>query len=169
MSDDNVKTANDNPAQDNGNQQQQPPIVIHTQYIKDLSLEIPHAPEVFRNLNQAPAVNIHVDVNANHMHENFFNVELRIAMDGDLIDEKLFILEMKYAAVVSLNIPQEHVEPVLLVEIPRMLFPFARSIVTNALVDGGLPPFMLNPIDFMAMYQNRKAQPQAQERPVQPE
>ena len=135
MSDENVKSANDNPNQENNAQQQVPPIVINTQYIKDFSLEIPHAPEVFRNLNQAPAVNIHVDVNASHMHENFFNVELSIAMDGDLIDEKLFILELKYAAVVSLNVPKEHVEPILLVEIPRMLFPFARSIVTNALVD----------------------------------
>ena len=137
MSDENVKSANDNPNQDNNAQQQVPPI------------------------NQAPAVNIHVDVNASHMHENFFNVELSIAMDGDLIDEKLFILELKYAAVVSLNVPKEHVEPILLVEIPRMLFPFARSIVTNALVDGGLPPFMLNPIDFVAMYQNRQAQQSA--------
>ncbi len=168
MSDENVKSANDNPNQDNNTQQQVPPIVINTQYIKDFSLEIPHAPEVFRNLNQAPAVNIHVDVNASHMHENFFNVELSIAMDGDLIDEKLFILELKYAGIVSLNVPKEHVEPILLVEIPRMLFPFARSIITNALVDGGLPPFMLNPIDFVAMYQNRQAQ-QAQRPAAQPE
>ena len=77
-------------------------------------------------------------------------------MDGDVNGKKLFILELKYAAVVGLNVPEEHVEPVLLVEIPRMIFPFARSIVTNTLVEGGLPPFMLNPIDFVAMYQNRK-------------
>ena len=77
-------------------------------------------------------------------------------MDGDVNEKKLFILELVYAAVVSLNVPQEHVEPVLLVEIPRMIFPFARSIITNNLVEGGLPPFMLNPIDFVAMYQARK-------------
>lgn len=150
-------TANDNAGQqDNGGQQQMPPIMINTQYIRDLSLEIPHAPEIFRNLNETPNININVDVNANHLHDNFFNVELSIAMDGDVKDQKLFILELKYAAVVSLNVPEEHVEPVLLVEIPRMLFPFARSVVTHCLVEGGLPPFMLNPIDFVAMYQNRK-------------
>ncbi len=151
-------TANDNAGQqDNGGQQQMPPIMINTQYIRDLSLEIPHAPEIFRNLNETPNININVDVNANHLHDNFFNVELSIAMDGDVKDQKLFILELKYAAVVSLNVPEEHVEPVLLVEIPRMLFPFARSVVTHCLVEGGLPPFMLNPIDFVAMYQNRKS------------
>lgn len=151
-------TANDNAGQqDNGGQQQMPPIMINTQYIRDLSLEIPHAPEIFRNLNETPNININVDVNANHLHDNFFNVELSIAMDGDVKDQKLFILELKYAAVVSLNVPEEHVEPVLLVEIPRMLFPFARSVVTHCLVEGGLPPFMLNPIDFVAMYQNRNS------------
>ena len=151
-------TANDNAGQqDNGGQQQMPPIMINTQYIRDLSLEIPHAPEIFRNLNATPNININVDVNANHLHDNFFNVELSIAMDGDVKDQKLFILELKYAAVVSLNVPEEHVEPVLLVEIPRMLFPFARSVVTHCLVEGGLPPFMLNQIDFVAMYQNRNS------------
>ncbi len=160
MSDEEKKqeTANDNPAQNQAGKQQpqQPPILINTQYISDLSLEIPHAPEIFRNMNQVPNVNVNVDVNAKHMHDNFFNVELSVAMDGDVGQEKLFILELKYAAVVALNVPQEHVEPILLVEIPRLLFPFARNVVTNCLVEGGLPPFMLNPIDFVAMYQNRK-------------
>ena len=151
----NKQTANDNSGQDNA-QPQMPPIVINTQYIKDLSLEIPNAPEIFRELNQAPDVKINVDVNAKLLEENFFNVELTMEMDGDVNGKKLFILELKYAAVVGLNVPEEHVEPVLLVEIPRMIFPFARSIVTNTLVEGGLPPFMLNPIDFVAMYQNRK-------------
>lgn len=159
MSEDNEKkqSVNENNAQStNENQQQLPPIAINTQYIRDLSLEIPHAPEIFRDLNQAPELSINVDVNANHMHDNFFNVELNITMNGDVNNKKLFILELKYAAIVSLNLPEEHIEAVLLVEIPRMLFPFARSIVTNCLVDGGLPPFMLNPIDFVMMYQNRK-------------
>ncbi len=133
-----------------------PAIVINTQYVKDLSLEIPLAPEIFREITSAPKMDINVDVNAEHLHDNFFNVSLSIKMDGDVNDKKLFILELVYAAVVSLNVPQEHIEPVLLVEIPRMIFPFARSIITNNLVDGGLPPFMLNPIDFVAMYQARK-------------
>lgn len=144
-------------SEENNNQENQnvPAIVINTQYIKDLSLEIPHAPEIFREITSAPKIDINVDVHANHLHDNFFNVSLNVKMDGSINDKKLFILELVYGAVVSLNIPQEHVEPVLLIEIPRMLFPFARSIVTNSLVDGGLPPFMLNPIDFHAMYEAR--------------
>lgn len=144
-------------SEENNKQENQnaPAIVINTQYIKDLSLEIPHAPEIFREITNAPKIDINVDVHADHLHDNFFNVSLNIKMDGSINDKKLFILELVYGSVVSLNIPQEHVEPVLLIEIPRMLFPFARSIVTNSLVDGGLPPFMLNPIDFHAMYEAR--------------
>ena len=152
-------TANDNPdqvqANNNENQKALPPIIVNNQYIRDFSLEIPHAPEIFRKMTQAPSVQVNIDVNAKYMHDNFFNVELSVAMDGDVGQEKLFILELKYAAVVALNVPQEHVEPILLVEIPRLLFPFARNVVTNCLVEGGLPPFMINPVDFVTMYNNK--------------
>ncbi len=146
----------------NQNQQQTPPIVINTQYIKDLSLEIPHAPEIFRNMDKNPEINIDINVNANHMHDNFFNISLKINMNGIISEQPLFLLELEYACVASLNIPKEHVEPVLLIEIPRLLFPYARNIITNTLVNGGLPPFMLNPIDFVAMYQKRNEKPKTQ-------
>ena len=83
-------------------------------------------------------------------------------MNGIITGQPLFLLELDYACVASLNIPKEHIEPVLLIEIPRLLFPYARNIVTNTLVNGGLPPFMLNPIDFVAMYQKRGEKPKAQ-------
>lgn len=142
----------------NNNTQQNdiPPVMIHTQYIKDLSLEIPHAPEVFRELTVAPKIDVQVQVNARHMHENFHNVSLSYTLNGDINDKKLFILELEYDAVVSLNIPEEHIKPVLMVEIPRMLFPFVRSIVANTMIDGGLPPVMLNPIDFAGMLQKNE-------------
>lgn len=146
-------TANDNI--DNATTQN-PPIIINNQYIKDLSLEIPHAPEIFRNLKDNPDINIDVNVNAHHMHDNFFNVSLLFKINGIVAEQPFFILEMEYAGVVSLNIPEEHVEPVLLVEIPRLFFPFARNIITNTLQNAGLPPLMLNPIDFAAMYQRKK-------------
>lgn len=140
---------------DNQNTQEQtnvPPVLIHTQYVKDLSLEIPHAPEIFRELTAAPKIDVQVTVNARPMHDNFHNVSLSYTLNGDINDKKLFILELEYAAVVSLNVPQEHVKPILTIEIPRMLFPFVRSIVANTMIDGGLPPVMLNPIDFAAMH-----------------
>ena len=136
--------------------QENPAIVMNTQYIKDLSLEIPHAPEIFREIKAAPQVNIDVDVKSEHMHDNYYNVALNIRMDGDANDKKLFIVELEYACVVSLNVPQEHLEPVLMIDIPRLIFPYARAIITNSLVEGGLPPFMINPIDFVTMYNNRK-------------
>ena len=77
-----------------------------------------------------------------------------------LKDEKAFILELSYGAVVSLNIPEEHREPVLMIEIPHMLYPFVRQIVANTLTNAGLPALMLNPIDFMAMYNAKKAKEQ---------
>ena len=144
---------NDNQQKD---EQMQPAIVIHTQYIKDMSLEIPHAPEIFRELTQAPAVDVQVEVNAHHMHDNFHNVSLSYRLNGDINGKKLFILELEYAAVVALNVPEEHIKAVLMIEIPRMLFPFVRSIVANAMIDGGLPPIMLNPVDFAAMLHNRE-------------
>ena len=131
--------ANDNP---NQSSQPNPPIIINNQYIKDLSLEIPHAPEIFRQLKDNPDINIDVNVNANHMHDNFFNVSLLFKINGIVDNQPFFILEMEYAGVVNLNVPEEHVEPILLIEIP--------------LQNAGLPPLMLNPIDFAAMYQHKK-------------
>jgi len=144
---------NDNQKKDNN---QQLPIVIHTQYIKDMSFEIPHAPQIFRELTVAPSVDVQVEVNANHMHDNFYNVSLSYKLNGEINAKKLFILELEYAAVVAINVPEEHKKPVLMVEIPRMMFPFIRSIVANAMIDGGLPPVMLNPVDFAAMLHNRE-------------
>ncbi len=145
---------NDNEAKPN----MPPAIAIHTQYIKDMSLEIPHAPEIFRELTTAPSIDVQVEVNAHHMHDNFHNVSLSYKLDGNVNGKKLFILELEYSAVVSLNVPEEHMQPVLMIEIPRMLFPFVRSIVANAMIEGGLPPVMLNPVDFAAMFHNRVEQ-----------
>lgn len=142
----------------NKNQEFLPAISVNSQYTKDFSLEIPFAPEIFLEAQSSPKMDIEVNVDANHMGENRFNVSLHINMNSDMNDKKLFILELVYGAVVTINVPEEHLEPVLLIEIPRLLFPFARSIITNALVDGGLPPFMLNPIDFVSLYQARKAE-----------
>lgn len=158
MSEEN-KNSNDN-VQNSAGQEGQPAILINTQYIKDLSLEIPHAPEIFKEINSAPQIEINVNVNYQSLEDNYYNVNLSLNMEGDINNQKLFILELTYAAVVSLNVPQEHLEPVLMIEIPRLIFPFARNVVTNCLVEGGLPPFMINPIDFVTMYNNRKNQEQ---------
>ncbi len=143
--------------------QQQPAIVIQSQYIKDLSMEIPHAPVIFKKLQKAnPNVGVEVDVQAQKLEEDkVFNVILNIRINGDAEDEKAFILELSYGAVVSLNVPQEHEEPILMIEIPHMIYPYARQIVSTTMSSAGLPPIMLNPLDFMAMFNAKKAAQQA--------
>lgn len=143
-------------------EQKQPAILIQNQYIKDLSMEIPHAPAIFKKLQGTnPKVNVEVNVEVEKLEEEkTFNVMLNVAVNGDVEEEKAFILELSYAAVVSLNIPEEHREPVLMMEIPHMIYPFARQIVANTMSNAGLPPLMLNPIDFMAMYNARKVNAQ---------
>lgn len=138
----------------------QPAVMIQSQYIKDMSMEIPHAPVIFKKMQgKNPQVNVEVNVEAQKLEEeNFFNVLLNIRINGDIEQEKAFILELSYGAVVSLNIPDEHKEPVMMIEIPHMMFPFARQIVASTMSSAGLPPLMLNPIDFMAIFNAKKAQ-----------
>ena len=141
---------------------QKPAILINSQYIKDLSMEIPHAPHIFKKLNEnGPKIAVEVNIENKPLEENIYNVLMNVTVNGDAKDEKAFILELSYGAVVSLNIPAEHHEAVLMVEIPHMIYPFARQIVANTLTNAGLPALMLNPIDFLAMYQAKKQQGKA--------
>lgn len=142
---------------ENNTEANRPAIVINNQYIKDLSLEIPHAPEIFGKMNQQPELKVDIDVQTKKLDNDIFNVSLNVAMNGKIGEESLFILELSYGAVVTLNVPAEHVEPVLAIEIPRLMFPFVRNIISQCLLEGGLPPIMLNPIDFAAVYASRQA------------
>ena len=136
---------------------QKPAILINSQYIKDLSMEIPHAPHIFKKLNEnGPKIAVEVNIENKPLEENIYNVLMNVTVNGDAKDEKAFILELSYGAVVSLNIPAEHHEAVLMVEIPHMIYPFARQIVANTMANAGLPPLMLNPIDFVAIFNAKK-------------
>lgn len=137
-------------------QQQQQPIVINAQYIKDLSFEAPHAPQIFGLLrDNQPNISVNINVNATPMGENVFEVVIDAAATCKAQDQTAFILELSYAGLFTLNVPQEHLQPVLLIECPRLLFPFARNILAEASRDGGFPPLMLGPVDFVAMYQSQ--------------
>ncbi len=139
------------------NESMQPALMINSQYIKDLSLEIPHAPEIFKELTKQPQLKVDVKIDTDDLGDHAYNVALSLALNGDLDTKKLFILELTYSAVVVLNVQEEHIEPILNIEIPRLLFPFARNIIAQCLMEGGLPPLMLNPIDFGAVYAARQA------------
>ena len=133
-----------------------PSIVINAQYIKDLSFENPRAPQSLATPTP-PELQVNVDVGAANAGPNQYEVVLRINARAQSKGEALFIVELAYAGLVTLgNVAQDEVGHALLVETPRLLFPFARAIIADATRDGGFPPLMINPIDF-AEVQRRKA------------
>src|SRR5271170_6106299 len=124
-------------------------LIVNAQYIKDLSFENPRAPLSLTQQATAPTVDINVDVNAQSVSPEAYEVVLTIKVNAKVNDEALFLLELVYGAVVTIrNTARDQLPPALLVETPRLMFPFARNIVADATGDGGFPPLMINPIDF---------------------
>lgn len=142
-----------------GQQQQQPPLTINGQYVKDLSFESPNSPGIMAELqNHQPDININVNVATSKLDgadapDNMHEVVLDLQAEMKLDDRTGFLVELKYAGVFTLNVPEEHRAAFLLIECPRILFPFARQILSDATQSGGFMPLMLQPIDFAAMYQ----------------
>ena len=150
--------------------QAQPPLVVNVQYVKDLSFEVPGAPGIYSSLRAQPQVAIHLDVQARRVTEggNVYEVTLMIRAeatdpsprpDPNTPAPVVFIAELTYGGVFTLNgLPENAIEAVLLVECPRILFPFARNTLADVTREGGFPPVMLQPIDFVALWQSRRAQ-----------
>jgi preprotein translocase subunit SecB len=138
----------------------QGPLVLNIQYTKDLSFEVPNAPEIFASLREPPRVDLQLDVQVRPVQEgqNVYEVSLQIRADAQAQNQACFIAELVYCGIFTINVPQEHLEPVLLVECPRLLFPFARNILAEVTREGGFPPVMLQPIDFVALWQQRRGQ-----------
>ncbi len=136
-------------------------IQILAQYVKDLSFENPGAPMTLQG--QKPALEVGVDVQARGLGVDQYEVQIRIRADAKSGSQTVFVCEVVYAGVFMLkNISQENVQPVLLIECPRQLFPFARRVMADVTRDGGFPPLMLDPIDFMTLYRAQMAQQKAQ-------
>lgn len=135
-----------------------PSMRILGQYLKDLSFENPHAPQSLAPQKSAPDINVSVNVNARNLAPTDFEVELMLDAKASAEGKVIFAAEIKYAGVFRMeNFPQNMLHPAVLIECPRMLFPFARQILADASRNGGFPPLMLDPIDFAAMYQKRLA------------
>ncbi|GAA6156042.1 protein-export chaperone SecB [Pyruvatibacter sp.] len=144
-----------------GAQPQAPQIRVLGQYIKDLSFENPNAPGGFSN--QSPQINVAVDVRVPGQKDSDYEVELRLTADAKVDGNQVFLVELVYGAVFRLeNIPEQGLQPVLLIECPRILFPFARRVIADMTRDGGFPPLMIDPIDFAALYRQRLEQAQAE-------
>jgi preprotein translocase subunit SecB len=137
-----------------------PSMKILGQYLKDLSFENPNSPQSLSQQGQ-PEINVQVNVNAKPAGQNEFEVELHLEAKATHDGKSMFAADLLYAGVFRLeNVPQEALHPIVLVECPRMLFPFARQILADATRNGGFPPLMLDPIDFASMYQRRLAEQQ---------
>lgn len=149
-------------------EQTAPNLSIIAQYTKDFSFENPNAPNSLLQQQQAPQIGIQINVNPKQMSATDFEVELKLEGKAELIGNVLFAFDLNYAGVFRMtNIPQENLGPLLMIECPRLLFPFAREIISTAIANGGFPPLLLHPIDFVGLYHRRLAEMQAPSQPTQ--
>lgn len=141
----------------------QPSMRILGQYLKDLSFENPNAPQSLSPQQTQPDINIAVNVNARNLTPTDFEVELHLDAKATNQGKVVFAAELLYAGAFRLeNFPPNLLHPAVLIECPRMLFPFARQVLADATRNGGFPPLMLDPIDFAGMYQKRMQQQSAE-------
>ena len=142
-------------AEKNSQSDNEQQISIHAQYVKDLSFESPTAPDCFVNSLGQPNVQIGVNVSTKRINETLFEVELALTATANVEEKTLFVTELAYAGLMSAtNINDNNIQPLMMVEGPRLLFPFARAIMSDTTRDGGFLPLNLNPIDFVALYRN---------------
>jgi preprotein translocase subunit SecB len=143
--------------------QPQFPITVNAQYIKDFSFENPNAPRSLVNTGKPPNVEVNINVEARPLSDNAYEVALKVNASAKTEDMTAFVVDLTYACIMTLNgFTDEQIQPVLMIEGPRLLFPFARQIVADATREGGYPPLLINPIDFAAMYQQNAIQEQGQ-------
>jgi preprotein translocase subunit SecB len=129
------------------------PVTVNAQYIKDFSFENPNAPQIFTPSQNAPQLTMNVNVQSRNVAPNSFEVALTLKIESTVEGKTAFISELVYAGVFTLpEMPEEHLKLFLLVEAPRILFPYARAALTNTIRDGGYPYVMIQPVDFMALY-----------------
>jgi len=137
------------------------PVTIHAQYVRDLSFENPNAPESLRPAGNGPEMDINIGMDARKIEDkdlnNLYEVVLNIRAAANRGEDPVFIAELQYGVTVSIGdeVPEDNHHPLLLIEIPRMAFPFVRQIMSDVTVQGGYPPLLLNPVDFHALYMNR--------------
>jgi preprotein translocase subunit SecB len=145
------------------NSEQQPVFGIEKIYVKDLSLEIPNAPQVFMQ-REAPQVSIELGNNTTMLEEGVFEVVITVTVTSKIEDKTMFLVEVAQAGIFQVrNVPAESLEMIAAVTCPNILFPYARQTVSDIVTRAGFPPVLLNPINFEALYAQQKQQQQAQQ------
>ena len=159
-----MTTTNGGPAAPQPDQAQQtnPQLNVLGQYIKDFSFENPNAPRSLAPNQTQPAINIQINVSAQQLAQTDYEISLKLEGKAESAGTILFAFDLTFAGVFRVqNVPAETLQPIVMIECPRLLFPFAREIVATSVRNGGFPPLLLDPVDFVALYQQRAAQTQA--------
>ena len=134
--------------------------IINAQYLKDLSFENPKAPKSLKNFNVKPEIKVDIDIKTRPLKEegeDIFEVDLLIKGTTSIAGDTTFLVESTYSGIFTLkNVPDNVLDKILLIECPKFLFPFLRSIIASCTRDGGFPPLMITPIDFVNLYEKNK-------------
>jgi len=139
-----------------------PQLNVVAQYIKDFSFENPNAPQSLAVGTTPPQIGIQINVNAKPLAENDIEVTLKLDGKAETSGNLMFRFELEFAGVFRIqNVPQESMNAIVLIECPRLLFPFAREIIATAVRNGGFPPLLLDPVDFVGLYRNKMSEMQA--------
>jgi preprotein translocase subunit SecB len=150
-------------------QDTQPQLNVVGQYIKDFSFENPNAPRSLIPSGQQPQIGIQIRVDAQPLSETDVEVSIKIEGKAESAGTLMFAFDLTYAGVFRIrNIPRESMNAVVLIECPRLLFPFAREIIAATVRQGGFPPLLLDPVDFVALYRDRMSRAQPANAPTQP-
>ena len=145
-----------------------PQIGVLSQYVKDLSVENPNAPDVFQ-WDAQPQIDVQFNIGSTAVNDEIHEVELKIEVTAKADQGVAFVVELLYCGLFGLrNVPDEQAHPFLFAEAPRLLFPFARAIVSDAVRDAGFQPLLLEPIDFTALYMQQRAAQAEKETGEQP-
>jgi preprotein translocase subunit SecB len=145
------------------NNQEQPiqapnlPVMVHAQYVKDMSFENPAAPFSLRGGQEAPKLDVNINLDARTLEDptvkSLYEVLIRMSVTAKKGDQTVYIAEVVYGIAASMpNVPEEHHHALLLIEIPKLAFPFARKVLADMVQDGGYPALLLGPVDFAGMY-----------------
>ena len=133
-----------------------PQLNVLAQYVKDLSFENPNAPRSLQQQQAQPQINIQINVSAKPLVDNDYEVDLKIEGRAEVPNLLLFSFELLYAGVFRIvNVPQENLHAIIMIECPRLLFPFARELIATAVRNGGFPPLMIDPVDFVSLYRQK--------------
>lgn len=142
-------------------EQQNPVFAVEKIYVKDLSLEVPHAPAIFLE-SEAPQVDIQINTTGNHLGEGAYEVVLTVTVQAALGEKTVFLVEVGQAGIFRiLNVPEDQIEPLIAIACANLLYPYAREAVSDAVTRAGFIPVVLQPVNFEALYMARLQEQQA--------